>query len=272
MGITPSGPLAPFGELCTLKRDSVNATEIAKMGSTSTFDASVATRLQISIRVAIDFDAFSMYDFDGASPINVVKAIQQGIKNSMCPQNVRVDMNLKDVTIVDWTDQDRKHMVLEMVSVMEIASPQDIEFAHSVDADFMTTMLSTYMELKKQRLSSLVNAVKCLLNDLSGIMVFIGDAKNHFKIPRPHVWAEEFGISLPRSAQSVYIDSYSYPSGHALVSRMIAHCLSQGDDENVRAELFRLANRIAFSRVHLGVHTLRDIYEGIRLADMHYGM
>ncbi len=85
-------------------------------------------------------------------------------------------------------------------------------------------------------------------------------AKKHFKRPRPFQRFTEIKpcIKLP--------DSYSYPSGHTSVSRVMAYALARKYPE--RAFLFyKRAEEIARNRMLGGVHYPSDIRSGKVLGD-----
>ena len=100
--------------------------------------------------------------------------------------------------------------------------------------------------------------------------------KEEYGVPRPFVLAKHQGRDLPFELESWTVSSASYPSGHAASARYLAHVLSryflsgQPNADAHRFELFNIANRIAWGRVVLGVHSIQDIKEGKRLADTHF--
>jgi acid phosphatase (class A) len=85
-------------------------------------------------------------------------------------------------------------------------------------------------------------------------------AKKHFKRPRPFERFSEIKpcIKLP--------DSYSYPSGHTSVSRVMAYALARKYPERA-ALFFKRADEIARNRMLGGVHYPTDIRSGKVLGD-----
>lgn len=168
--------------------------------------------------------------------------------------------------------QSLRDIVSQVKAVMLTATDDDLRFAKSVDCDLM----SKFYEIAAKYCGELTPQEKNLINSSRGL--FGGQLyllKKHYKIARPYVLAESLGIELPRrnliSRSGV---GYSYPSIHAGESRFVAHFMSRKYADSLgdigRHELFNHANRVATSRVHMGVHSLQDIREGIRLADAQF--
>ena len=156
--------------------------------------------------------------------------------------------------------------------VMSAASEEDIAFAEATDFDSAGPLIEYVLEHK------LVSSESEIWRALRGskyteFMRFVMDLKKTYDVPRPFVLAWAQGERLPFEYDSLTTGSASYPSGHAAEARFLAHFLSNeyvGDDEYSdvhRCELFNIANRIAWGRVILGVHSIQDIREGKRLAD-----
>ncbi len=168
--------------------------------------------------------------------------------------------------------QSLSDIVRQVKAVMHMATGEDLLFAKSVDCD----LISQFYEIVTKRCVELTSKEKNLIDSsrrLFGGQLYL--LKKHYKVARPYVLAESLGIELPRknliSRSGV---GYSYPSIHAGESRFVAHFISRKYADCLgdmgRHEIFNHANRIAMSRVHMGVHSLQDIREGIRLADAQF--
>ena len=164
-----------------------------------------------------------------------------------------------------------KEIVYETLGVMALANDEDIAFAAQVDVDFYVLVDVLYEHnviLSNRQLS------KCSRYMTTYLERIIYPAKLEWKLERPFVLAEQLEIPFERKFFSRTANDASYPSGHAFGSRFLAHCFldefSQAENEELRTALFQLTNRIAMSRVQIGVHSLQDIREGIRLADITY--
>jgi hypothetical protein len=166
--------------------------------------------------------------------------------------------------------QSLRHMLCEVKSIMELATEEDLVFAKFVDPDLSAgvyTILSRYCgNLNALEIAKLERMRKHFGN-------VIHEVKQIHRIPRPYQLAPKFGVELPQeNLISTSGVSFSYPSVHAAGSRDLAHLIWRkyhnclGD--HGRYEIFNYANRVAMSRIHLGVHSLQDIREGIRLADI----
>jgi len=170
----------------------------------------------------------------------------------------------------------RGHHFIEIVnfakSVMSAASKEDLEFARSTDIDSQGPLIE-YV-LKHKLVSSEAEIWRALrMYNYTDFMRFIMELKMKYDVPRPFALAWIYGIRLPFEHDSVTVGSASYPSGHAAEARFFAHFLSREYlsghtfEDAHRYELFNIANRIAWGRVVLGVHSVQDIREGKRLAD-----
>ena len=81
--------------------------------------------------------------------------------------------------------------------------------------------------------------------------------KFYFQRPRPYQLAEHYKLKLfPFESKSA--DSPSYPSGHALQSKIICHVLGNHFPE--KFDYFeRLAKDIEYSRLYMGIHYQSDV-------------
>jgi membrane-associated phospholipid phosphatase len=154
---------------------------------------------------------------------------------------------------------------------MRSTTDEDVHFALSTDVDIADPLIS-YMELHGLATrDAMVDALASSQHD--EFLTHILYLKDKYNVPRPFVLARYFNVQLPFELDSWTVNSGSYPSGHAASSRFLAHELSRDflkghpQEDLHRCELFSLANRIAWGRVQLGVHSMQDIREGKRLAD-----
>jgi hypothetical protein len=160
-------------------------------------------------------------------------------------------------------------MVHQTLAVMQMADAADIEFARDVD----THMLAPFGDyIDREGLPRLPPQIaRKMYAHIDGLLEWvIIPAKESFRIERPFVAAERLGIPFPRPFISKSALDSSYPSGHAggamSAAIALAWVLAKHLTEQQTADLFDIANRIAMSRVHIGVHSLQDISEGKRLA------
>lgn len=160
-------------------------------------------------------------------------------------------------------------MILQTLAVMGTANREDIEFARVVDTHLVAPFADFVERADLPTLSwGQARAVHAYVDEfLESVLV---PAKILFDVERPFIVAERLGIPFPRPIQSRTALGPSYPSGHAGGAVAMAHGLAWVHRAHItdeqRSELFNIANRIAMSRVHIGVHTLQDITEGRRLA------
>jgi len=95
------------------------------------------------------------------------------------------------------------------------------------------------------------------------IQNYILKAKDHWAVPRPYVESQAIADVLP--FQSKTADTYAYPSGHAAQAYFLACYLCHRITQDYCRSLFRLAHRIGYGRVRIGVHYPQDFYAGRQL-------
>jgi len=90
--------------------------------------------------------------------------------------------------------------------------------------------------------------------------------KFYFQRPRPYQLAEHYKLKLfPFDSKSA--DSPSYPSGHALQSKIICHVLGNHFPE--KFDYFeRLAKDIEYSRLYMGIHYQSDVDYSLYIAEV----
>ena len=168
-----------------------------------------------------------------------------------------------------WDSQYILNMLCEVKCIMELATDEELSFDKYVDADFSIGMFDILKKYCTNINESDIEAIEVTLNRFVEDLISI---KNAYKVPRPYQIAPTFGVTLPKKNMvSVSGVHFSYPSIHAAGSRCIAQLVSRKYQDCLgdygRYEIFNHANRVAISRIHLGVHSVQDIREGIRLAD-----
>ncbi|MBV30307.1 MAG: hypothetical protein CL504_06715 [Actinobacteria bacterium] len=168
----------------------------------------------------------------------------------------------RDVVLPKRSIEDMHRLVSEVSYIMRLATEEEIECAKYYDGDVFKVFLNCARSIGVPIPSELHSTMFPVLESLS-------ELKEHFKMPRPEKIAKHLGRKLPRTPITKWTRSYSYPSGHALISRYLAYTLSNQPSvsEAQRRALFDFANRVGLSRVQLGVHTLQDIREARRLVD-----
>lgn len=165
--------------------------------------------------------------------------------------------------------RDTKRELQHVKRIMEQASEHDIDFAVEVDVDmfqpfeaFMSKYGLFYTQVTLDQISELCHEL------IKPVMIM----KNTHKVDRPYVMASKLNMKLPHThTYSITGRGYSYPSGHAALSRCVAHSIyrifEDELDEEAQTELYALADDIANTRLVLGVHYPSDLEEGKRIAD-----
>lgn len=115
----------------------------------------------------------------------------------------------------------------------------------------------TYGPLTKQEVAQVAGFYRLLFSDAD---YFVNGIKARFKRPRPFQRSSEVHPCVPPH------NSFSYPSGHATISRLAALALGQVFPAKAEA-LLKRADQVALDRVIGGVHHLIDIEAGQKLAD-----
>lgn len=95
--------------------------------------------------------------------------------------------------------------------------------------------------------------------------ILLTKLKFHYNRPRPYQVAEALGVPFkPISTKTG--KSPSYPSGHTVQARLLAHLLSQEAPEH-KAQFDELAWKVSWSRCQGGVHWPSDLYYGDVIAN-----
>ena len=160
-------------------------------------------------------------------------------------------------------------MVRRTLAIMSLASDDDIQFARDVDTD-VARPFADFIESEELPTLSWKQCRGIYAYADAFVEQLLLPAKYRFNVDRPFVVAERLGLEFPRPFTSSSATCPSYPSGHAGWATMIAHGLTWVLREQLsdaqRSGIFAIANRVALSRVQIGVHTLQDVAEGRRLA------
>lgn len=170
-------------------------------------------------------------------------------------------------------DEYRRYIANFARAVMSQASEEDLEFARRTDTDelgpFIEYLLDHQITRNPEAVYSHIGR-----SDLDEFMDYIMSEKARYGLPRPFDLARQYKVVLPFEHGAQTATCESYPSGHSAAAFYIAHLLSDQllkghpDRDRHRCELFNIANRIAWGRVCLGVHSIQDIKEGARLASL----
>lgn len=181
---------------------------------------------------------------------------------------------MKDLKSEPPKDSDvyRRHVINYAKAVMSVASRDDLEFAKRTDTDelgpFVEYLVSLHIVEDPEEIERAIAR-----SEFIPFMDYIMRLKDYYGVPRPFELARQYGEVLPFEHGSQTATCASYPSGHAAGAFFIANLLARQFLQNHpyrdqhRCELFNIANRIAWGRVCLGVHSVQDIKEGARLAN-----
>ena len=165
-----------------------------------------------------------------------------------------------------------KDELLKVKRAMELATQDQIDFAVLVDQapltpfmDFLDNHNITLMEDQLRDIDTLINRVLEVVLPL----------QRDFKVLRPAKLANRFKIDLPNTHElSKTGTGYSYPSGHSALAYIIALYLNDqlSDELSLKEQelIMEIAMDISLSRMMLGVHCMRDLKEGARIASIIY--
>ena len=171
------------------------------------------------------------------------------------------------------SDMYRRYVLNYAKAVMGIVSEEDLEFAKRTDTDEIGPFIEYLVEHRiVEHPEDILRALD--RSEFIPFMDYIMRLKDYYGVSRPFELARQFGEKLPFEHGSQTATCASYPSGHAAAAFFIANLLTRQflqdhpyRDQH-RCELFNIANRIAWGRVCLGVHSVQDIREGARLANV----
>lgn len=130
--------------------------------------------------------------------------------------------------------------------------PEILKRYQSYDFDIAKAFAHVAMETNMS--NELITMMESLLDDINPLLTKL---KFHFQRPRPYQLSLAYKLKLfPYKSHSS--DSPSYPSGHAMQSKIICYVLGNHMPEHF--EYFEnLANDICYSRQYLGLHYPSDV-------------
>lgn len=161
------------------------------------------------------------------------------LSNFGCPKNsskaTREELNM----LVDFSQKIGEH-------------PEILKRYISYDHELERTFAELVMKLKMS--DELIAMVDSLFDDINPLLAKV---KMAYQRPRPYQLAYAYKLKL-FPYKSYTADSPSYPSGHALQSKVICYVLGNHIPE--KFDYFEnLANDICYSREYLGLHYRSDI-------------
>lgn len=157
----------------------------------------------------------------------------------------------------------------EIVGVMNALSSdearRDLAFNQQVDSmeGFFRAFEDLLIERGEIQLLEEGRLLPEIKNAAIGIQDEILQAKSYWAVPRPYVESQAIAEVLPFKSQTA--DTYAYPSGHAAQAYFLASYLCHRITQDYCSSLFRLAYRIGYGRVRIGVHYPQDFYAGRKL-------
>lgn len=157
----------------------------------------------------------------------------------------------------------------EIVGVMNALSSEearrDLAFNRQVDSmeGFFRAFEDLLIERGEIQLLEEGRLLPEIKRSVLGIQDYILKAKSHWAVPRPYVESQAVADVLP--FQSKTADTYAYPSGHTAQAYFLACYLCHRITQDYCSSLFRLAHRIGYGRVRIGVHYPQDFYAGRQL-------
>lgn len=154
----------------------------------------------------------------------------------------------------------------ELFPIMQAATLEEIKFAQKVDLD-AEVGFEEFIEDYLDRGLLTQDQLKYICDITLNFFELIDNVKDQFQILRPYILVDfhRNGIRRPKSYTGV---GYSFPSGHAAAAYLYAHLLSKIVHRD-KEKLYRFAERVARSRLLLGVHTHEDIDAGKKLAELY---
>lgn len=183
-------------------------------------------------------------------------------------QDVKTDMfedGWQKIELQEPPSNDSKQVVAELEELksrIKNNTRQKLKEIHREDSRAHPFEL-LFADLVKKDDIKVKRFVSDLADQIFKIIIFF---KNKYDRPRPFQVAKHLGIDF-NPIISETADSPSYPSGHAFAASLLAGILSQKYPKK-KAELYKLADRIAENRLNAGVHFPSDVTAGRILAEM----
>lgn len=182
---------------------------------------------------------------DSEVPMNLIAISEWDAPKKDYPENSSIDVKVE---------------LEKMAATINTYSPkQQAKLVKKHDEDFMKPF---YKLITKNGYDFNFNWIEKVIDETSFIIVKL---KYFYNRPRPYQLAPLVGIDL-RFDMSDTAKSPSFPSGHALQSRLIANILSQSFPD-LKKELIQIADEVAYSRWIGGFHFETDLQYGKELAD-----
>ena len=159
-------------------------------------------------------------------------------------------------------------LAVQTRDIMELSTEEDIRLAEKVDEDMISIFFEYLEDLGFTFDQTFFSDLK---KDLEVVWKIIDEEKSYHDMPRPYEISEDMNLEFKRRYISTTGVGGSYPSGHAMSAKFVAIMLCDKLKADLEpeecAKLHRIASRIAFSRIQIGVHSLQDINYGVYLAE-----
>ena len=153
--------------------------------------------------------------------------------------------------------------VLEIADYVELSSPTDKQLSKEYDTStfsnaFIDYCINNNLPINESKIVKMTKEMSIIDRQI----------KYQFNRPRPSQIAEARGIKFPQ-VDSNTADTPSYPSGHALASRVFSLYLSNIFPAH-KQEFLNIEEQIGLSRMRLGVHFPSDIETGASVGNQLY--
>ena len=157
----------------------------------------------------------------------------------------------------DNDSQERKKELIEIKKIQKNVSKTDINEA-AAEREFIPELIANKIDDRLSR-HSFPKLYKLLDRATITSRFVVDNLKNHWQIVRPFLYDLKIKALIPQSS------SYSYPSGHTVGADVHAGVMSLLIPER-REEFMKLAQKIGWHRVQVGMHYQQDIEAGHKTA------
>ncbi len=189
-----------------------------------------------------------------------LKALESRLKNIGIVKEAAESIKLEEIPLIDPPPSGSKQCMSDLRKTLYmIRNPEVPDSLYRLsDSDISELFRALLKEHNKSVDSELMEKV------ISFAAPVVIKLKDYFSRPRPEILGKRNGLAIPTKSSTSIVDSdtgkltYSYPSGHATQSRLVALVLSDKFPE-IADKLESLADLIATSRVEAGLHTKADI-------------
>ena len=181
---------------------------------------------------------------DSAAPLHLIKIDEWSAPTKACPENGSIDTKnelLRMAADIDQMDEDDREDIVEKYD----------EFLDN----FEKICTKEYLIFPKEYMDALINESVYIITKL----------KWKYNRPRPYQLAPVLQIPLKFNIKES-AKSPSFPSGHAIQSKLVANILSITFPE-MEEKFQKLADKIAYSRYIGGFHFPSDLVYGVEIAD-----